>query len=352
MFTQYYYSNNIYGEKLDYFLSKGWFRSGQGVNSASIVNFEGRLYSPVRIRLPLHNYKFKKSLRKLINKNSQFTSICRKTFFNAEKEHLYQQFRQKFYRQVPVSLKRYLQDDFQNSVFDTYEIAVFDKNKLIAVSFFDVGLNSIASILGIYDKTYANFSLGFYTMLAEIDHGCKNSFQYYYPGYIVPGFPKFDYKLRIGTVDYYEPLKDCWLPFTQLQNNQLPAWVIEKKLTQLSKLMRVEGIKHQMMYYPYLDKGFINYIDEQKELSNPLFLKLNGAEKYQNLAIEYNYKQSNYQLGNYIGFQHPIQSQPFYTSHQQYPTFESCLIKAATLLENSVANQFLSALKNYLNREE
>jgi len=347
MFTQYYYSNNIYGKKLDYFLSKGWFRSGQGVNSASIVNFEGKLYSPVRIRLSLHNYQFKKRLRKQINKNSQFNTICRKAFFTAEKENLYQQFRQKFYQQVPVSLKRYLQDDFQNSVFDTYEIAVFDQEKLIAVSFFDVGLNSIASILGIYNQSYANYSLGFYTMLAEIEHGCKNDFQYYYPGYIVPGFPKFDYKLRIGAVDYYEPLKENWLPYTQLNTSQLPALVIEKKLTHLSRLMNVEGMEHQIMYYPYLDKGFINYIDEQKELSNPLFIKLSNTKMQLNLAIEFNYEKTTYQLGNYIGFQNPIEAQPFYTVHHQYTTFESCLIKAEILFENKDVNQFLNTLKNY-----
>ncbi len=347
MFTQYYYSNNIYGEKLDYFLSKGWFRSGQGVNSANIINFGGKLYSPVRVRLSLLDYQFKKRLRKLINKNNQFTTICRKSFFSTEKENLYQQFRQKYHQQVPVSLKRYLQDDFQNSVFNTYEIAVYDQKKLIAVSFFDVGLKSIASILGVYDESYAAYSLGFYTMLAEIDYSRKNRFQYYYPGYVVPGFPKFDYKLRIGKVNYYEPAKDAWLPFDELKTDELPALVIEKKLTNLSKLMTGSNINHQIMYYPYLDKGFINYIDEQSELANPLFIKIFHEQKHQNLAIEYNYEKNCYQLGSFIGFEHPIEGHPFYTSHLNYETFESCLIKSDIIFENSDINLFFYTLQNY-----
>jgi len=347
MFTQYYYSNNIFGEKLDYFLSKGWFRSGQGVNTASIVNFEGRLYSPVRIRLALNNYQFGKKLRKRINKNKQFKTVCRKSFFSNEKENLYQQFRQKFYHQVPISLKRYLQDDFENSVFDTYEIAVFDNDKLIAVSFFDVGLKSMASILGVYDEAYASYSPGFYTMLAEIDYGCKNQFKYYYPGYIVPGFPKFDYKLRIGTVDYYEPSKDAWFPFEEMIPNQLPAIVIEEKLIQLSGLLKTSAIEHQIMYYPYLDKGFINYIDEQTELASPLFIRIYDLAEQQNIAIEYNYEKGTYQLGSYIGFEFLIEGNPYYTSHHQYPTFESCLIKSSILFESSDMHPLLKVLKSY-----
>jgi len=40
---------------------------------------------------------------------------------------------------------------------------------LIAVSFFDRGLNAAASLLCIYDSAYAKYSLGIYTMLKEID---------------------------------------------------------------------------------------------------------------------------------------------------------------------------------------
>ena len=28
---------------------------------------------------------------------------------------------------------------------------------------------------------------------------------YYYPGYVVPGYHRFDYKLKIGEVEFYDP---------------------------------------------------------------------------------------------------------------------------------------------------
>ena len=213
-----------------------------------------------------------------------------------------------------------------------------------------MGLNSIASILGVYDEPYASYSLGFYTMLAEIDYGKKNQYQYYYPGYVVPGFPKFDYKLRIGDVDYYNTANDVWLPFSELNPDELPALVIEKKITSLSNLMTAKGINHQIMYYPYLDKGFINYIDEHRELANPLFIKISDKKKNKNLAIEYNFERASYQLGSFIGFEHPIEGHPFYTSHHRYATFESCLIKSHTLFENNDINQFFNTLENYINQ--
>ena len=55
--------------------------------------------------------------------------------------------------------------------------------------------------LNLAKKRYINkkYSLGFYTMLLEIDFGIKSGAEYYYPGYVVPNYFKFDYKLLSTT---------------------------------------------------------------------------------------------------------------------------------------------------------
>ena len=68
-----------------------------------------------------------------------------------------------------------------------------------------------------YDPEYDRYSLGFYTMLLEIEYCMELGLKFYYPGYVVPGYSRFDYKLRIGDVDYFDLYSKEWLPFSALQ---------------------------------------------------------------------------------------------------------------------------------------
>ena len=53
---------------------------------------------------------------------------------------------------------------------DTREVKIYDGDKLAAFSFFDKGQRSMYSKQGIYDPAYHQFSLGFFTMLVEIQY--------------------------------------------------------------------------------------------------------------------------------------------------------------------------------------
>ena len=61
-------------------------------------------------------------------------------------------------------------------------------------SIFDKGSSALESIKGVWDPDYSSYSLGLYRMLLEEQYGQENNFKYYYPGYIAPGCPSFDYK--------------------------------------------------------------------------------------------------------------------------------------------------------------
>lgn len=68
------------------------------------------------------------------------------------------------------------------------------------MSYFDVGRESLASLLGLYDPAYARFGLGIYTMLEEIEFARARELRFFYPGYVVPGLRSFEYKLELGPV--------------------------------------------------------------------------------------------------------------------------------------------------------
>ncbi|MEM9992319.1 MAG: arginine-tRNA-protein transferase, partial [Bacteroidota bacterium] len=184
------------GATLDHYLAKGWYRMGQGIFTCHFLCFGERIYSAIWLRLSLKDYTFRKSLRKVIKRNQQFKTLIRPAQIDKQKEILYQRYRwYSFKGNISTSLQESLQDGGHTNIYNTYESCVYDGDKLVAVSFFDLGDNSIASILGMYDPDYAGYSLGFYTMLVEIQYGQAQQFDYYYPGYIVPGYERFDYKM-------------------------------------------------------------------------------------------------------------------------------------------------------------
>lgn len=334
MFAQYYTPKaNLHNNDLDAFLLKGWFRSGQSINTSTILNFKSSLYSPVRVRLPLKEHRFKKRQKKLWNKNSHFTTICRPIILDEEKETLYKHFENKYKNEVPTTLQKYLLDSKEESIYNTYEVVIYDNDKLIATSFFDLGKKCMASILGFYNTNYEKYSLGIYSMLAEIQFGIDNGFDFYFPGYVTPGYPKFDYKLRIGVLEYYEPLKDSWHPYMQMKEEELPAIAIENKLIEISRLLKEAEIEHQLYYYPFINKGFKIQNNDVVELDSPLFIHL--LTETNNLVISYQYETKNFELSIYLGFDFSLLDYPIYFSHKNYPTFNNTLLKTNVVIKNA-----------------
>ena len=90
---------------------------------------------------------------------------------NANKEALYAQHKARFKGFIHNTLSEYLSAGFQGTVFDTREVCVYDGDRLIAVSYFDLGDQSMASLLGLYDEAYGKYSLGTYTLLKEAEYG-------------------------------------------------------------------------------------------------------------------------------------------------------------------------------------
>ncbi len=275
MFTEKHFLGSISGEELDKYLENAWYRMGQAIFTCHFLFFEEKLFSPIWTRLPLKGYEFKKRLRKLKTRNDQmFSTLVRPAQIDEEKEALFQVYKNNFNGILSPSLKISQQDSFDYNIFPTYEIAIYHGQKLVAFSFFDVGKNSLASIKGVYDPDYEKYSLGFYTMLREIQYGQELGFEYYYPGYIVPGFPRFDYKTRIGQegeIQYYNLRKNSWLPFNELGMDDIPVHLLSQKLIDAGRALSQQNVQCQVLFYPAYEANIFGYGDE-RFLESPLFL--------------------------------------------------------------------------------
>ena len=88
MFADKHYPENLNLWELDQYLEKGWYRMGQVIFTTHFLFFGSNVYSALWLRLPLLNYQFKGTNRKLLNKiTSQFKIIVRPAEINDEKDN-------------------------------------------------------------------------------------------------------------------------------------------------------------------------------------------------------------------------------------------------------------------------
>ncbi len=260
MFAEKKYPEVMLPEELDDYLARGWYRMGQTIFTTHFLCFGKAFYSAVWVRLPLQEYSFRKSLRKIIRRNQRaFRTEIRPAGLSREKELLYRRYKASFPGILAPSLKDSLLDGEDYNIYNTHEVAVYDKGQLIALSFFDLGRQSAASIMGIYDPRYKQYSLGIFTMLQEIDYCMEQGFRFFYPGYVVPRYPRFDYKLRIGDVEYYELRNRKWMPYASLPKKEVPLHRMESRLEKLKQHLQGQGHAPQKLFYPLFEANLFGF---------------------------------------------------------------------------------------------
>ena len=354
MFTEIHFPIEILPKELDNYLAKGWFRMGQMIFTCHVLCFKDQVYSTVWIRLVLEDYAYKKSMRKLLARNDRrFKTVVRKAIFDTEKQKLYEGHKKRFEGYIPNTLKESLFGMEEENLYDTYEVCVYENEKLVAVSFFDLGSDSIASIMGLYDPDYGQYSLGIYTMLCEIQYGIEQGKKYYYPGYVVPDYKKFDYKLRVGEMDFYDVPSGQWKPMDQLRKESLPAEIMRGMLSELLEALAEKGIFSKLLIYPFYDKDLFGY-EEKEFLQSPLILNIQKANNSKNelLFAKIDLLKNEYQLckGGKVFNMLPVLMSSFLESFDKQKSFLDFILIEKTLASNKSVSEMADAVDFYVNQ--
>jgi len=291
---------------LDEYLARGWYRMVQSIFTCRFVMMRGNVYSAMWLRLPLSDYRFKKSLRRRMTRNAnKFRIEMGPVALSKEKERLYNVYRKTFPADLSPSLEISLYGGSDRRIFDTHEFRVYDVDRLIACSFFDKGAKGLQSVLGIYDPEYSQHSLGLHTMLLEIQYGVEGQYTYFYPGYVAPGYPTFDYKLRIGDVEAYDTMTGQWVPFSHIDQSDMPDQQLSEGLSKLDHALEQANIPHELKLYPPFR---LSGLDERLEnfLTQPLFYEcFPGHKRGFCLGATYVYETQTFHLDVFLRMHHP-----------------------------------------------
>lgn len=210
----------ILGSELDRRLAEGWFRMHQEIFTTTHLFSQDDIYRVHWLRYDLSQFTERASHRRLRKLNSKFrVTVEDLVEVSPRHEALFAKYRASidFDGADSVSHALYGEEPLALNIYNTKVISIYDGDKLIAAGYFDVGEDAGASILHFFDPAYPRTSLGRFMMLLTIDFLRSNGSKFYYPGYVVAGKPKMNYKLFLGReiATYYEPTTGVWLPFDE-----------------------------------------------------------------------------------------------------------------------------------------
>lgn len=281
MFSQVHFPETVPPAELDKYLERGWFRMGQTIFTTNFLNFKNHFYSAIWLRIDLPTYKVDKTQHILTKRNAGFRVEIKNASVNAVKEELYARYRAVVSFEASPSLGQLLYRNASRNIFDTWEINIYDRGLLIACGFFDIGNNSGAGIISFYDPDYKKNSLGKYLIYTKMDYCKKLNLRYFYPGYFVPGYSYFDYKLSIGksALQFLQFSSQQWLPIGQFSDDLIPYHIMVSKLNILQEILVQQKITSSILRYAYFDANLVPELSESELFDFPIFLSLSDFEE-------------------------------------------------------------------------
>ncbi|MCD8539085.1 MAG: hypothetical protein LRY55_04465 [Leadbetterella sp.] len=282
---------------LDLFLERGWFRLGNGLFTTSFLTFEETLFDAFWLRINLSDFRASRSQKEILKKTAAFRVVTGKALLTGEKEALFHKYRESVSFQPARHLEAILPQE--DTIFDSKEVCIYDGDRLVACGFFDLGEAGAEGIVSFFDPDYKRFSLGKALVLNKIFYCKERGLKWFYPGYVVPGYSRFDYKLDIAreNSEYYDLSLGEWRDIRELEVKKQPLSRMLTALIQLEGVLHSFGFENfRLKKYRFYDIVLDPAYTEYDLLTYPYFVHCFANSSLEEVVIVYDTFATSYKL--------------------------------------------------------
>lgn len=211
---------------MDAFWADGWRHFGTTFfrDMFSVVDNTFRVVLPLRIDAA--RWTPTDSRRRVLRKNADLQVVIGDAVIDDERRRLFDRHKQRFRDNVPDSLRDFLSPVPSLVPCSTRECCVYDGDRLVAVSYFDVGGHACSSVYAVFDPASGRRSLGTFTLLQELLYTQETGRRYLYLGYGHREASHYDYKKSFRATEFYN-WRGEWLPLETLDTFALPYHPLE-----------------------------------------------------------------------------------------------------------------------------
>lgn len=199
-----FYAENVLPEQMDSLWANGWRHFGTHFFRYNVGFLRNELRYVLPLRVDLARFRFSKSQRRNLRHNSDLLVVIRPIDLTPEAHKLFERHRTRFEYGAPDSIFTFLSSAPAISPCEAKEICVYEEDRLLAVSYFDVGSRSVSGVYAMFDPAVAHRGLGIFTMLKEIEYASAIGRRFYYQGYAYEGESFYDYKKRFQATEVFD----------------------------------------------------------------------------------------------------------------------------------------------------
>ncbi len=198
--------------------SQGWRHFGEHFFRYSHSPAEdGSWLHILPLRLNIANFQPTPRLRRILRRNADLTLEIGPARVDDAREALFQRHRQRFHTNIPDSLRQFLPSPDPASLpCECREIRLLEHGQLLALSYLDLGQDACSSVYALFEPAAAHRSLGFCTLLHEIEFARHTGRRFLYPGYATLEPSPYDYKKTLPALEAYSWASQTWLPLDRI----------------------------------------------------------------------------------------------------------------------------------------
>jgi leucyl-tRNA---protein transferase len=211
---QYFVADSVADELMDVLWADGWRHFGTMFFRTAVDELGRREVAIMPLRVDVQAFEPSKSQRRIMRRNKDLRVVVEGVSITPALEALFLRHRERFQDNKPESLYTYFADPHASFPCNALQCCVYEAERLLAVSFFDVGCEAMSSIYAMFEPDAHARSLGIFTMLCEIDFARRAGKRYVYQGYAHDEDDHenerspYAYKKNFATTEAYKWLQD------------------------------------------------------------------------------------------------------------------------------------------------
>lgn len=261
----------MYQPFFDRLLDRGWFRACTDMFTTHFLVFNNTIYDVVWLRIDLQNFASSGTSKKIIKKAGRFSFAVSSYQPSAALDELYDLYRDSINFEPSASLEHLLGP--QSGSFKTMMICIYDEEKLIGAGIFDMGENAAAGISSFFHPQYKKYSIGKLLVQYKLQYCKEQGIKWFYPGYFVPGYNRFDYKLEMSVTGNYwfDALSGEWQTMEKFTRERSILMQKINGLSFMKEALDMQGMKTHLILYRYFDAA-LWFNDAEHLIYEPVFI--------------------------------------------------------------------------------
>lgn len=202
--NEYFHRRSVSPAQMDFLWEQGWRHFGAMFFRYSLAIHDGDLCQVLPLRIDLRNFQPSRSHKRILAKNRDLRVIIQEARIDAIRADLFDRHKERFADNVPESLYTFFSKQPASIPCRNQEICVYDGERLIAVSYLDLGELATSGVYAMFEPTEAVRSPGIFCLLESIRYSQELGCRYYYPGYAYRENSMYDYKKRFSGLQYLD----------------------------------------------------------------------------------------------------------------------------------------------------